>query len=161
LTILGCRTEEDPLFIMEYVVEVPFEPSTNTVITYRIQHKNISSIFDRKLVENGLKSEDIKTVRVRSAVLYPASRKINYGILRRIDVSIFELIDPTDILVIAEEFPLPNESRDELPLLPGLPNVKSYVEQDFFGLDIGYVLRTPISEKYNNFIRLELEAIGF
>lgn len=159
--ILGCQTDETPLFIMEYVMEVPFEPSTNTAITYRVKQANIESTYDRKLLEHNLKTEDIKTVRVRSAVLYPDVQRVNYSILRKVDISIFEITDPDDLLVIAEEFPLPNERRGELPMLPGLPNLKRFVEQDFFGLDVGYVLRYPLTERQNNFIRLELEAIGF
>ena len=142
-------------------MEVPFEPSTNTAITYRVRQRDVSSSFDKALGENNVKAEDVKTVRVRSAVIYPAAQRVNYSMLKKIDISIFENQDPDDLLVIAEEFPLPNENRSELPMLPGLPNLKRFVEQDFFGLDVGYVLRRPLSERLNNYIRLELEAVGF
>ena len=158
---LSCQKEETPLFIMEYIMEVPFEPSTNTVITYRVRERDISSTFDQMLNQNNLKSEDVKTVRVRKAVIYPAVQRVSYSILKKIDVSIFEITDPDDLLVIAEEYPLPNDNRNELPMLPGLPNLKRFVEQDFFGLDVGYILRRPLSERQVNYLRLELEAIGF
>ncbi|MDX1684052.1 MAG: hypothetical protein R3275_02390 [Saprospiraceae bacterium] len=146
---------------MEYSVPVTFQPSTNTAITYRVRHRDISSSYDKMLNENNLNAQDVKTVRVRSAEIFPTGRNISYGILRKIDVSIFELSDPDDLLVIAEEYPQPGDNRSELPLLPGLPNVKPFVEQDFFGLDIGYVLRRPLSERIDNIMRIEFEAVGF
>lgn len=160
LMLFSCREDEEPLFIMEYYMNVPFQPSTNTAITFRVSQRNISSSFDQKLAENNLTADDIKSVRVRSAVIYPVNRVLGYGLLQRIDISIFDNSDPDDLLVIAEEYPLPNEDRDELPLLPGLPNLKSYVEKDFFGLDVGYVLRRPLSERIDNVVRLRLEAVG-
>lgn len=160
LTLASCTKEEIPLFTMEYIVSVPFEPSTNTTITYRIKQRNISSQYDKLLLENNIKPEDVKTVRVRSAVIYPAGQSVDYSVLRKIDISIFENADPDDLLVIAEEYPPLNERRNELPMLPGLPNLKSYLEQDYFGLDVGYILRRPISQRLDNFVRLELEVIG-
>lgn len=161
LCCLSCRKEETPLFIMEYNMNVPFQPSTNTAITYRVSQRDIISSYDRMLLDNGLTREDVKTVRVRSAVIYPVGRNIGYGILQRIEVSIFDPSDPDDLLMIAEEFPLPNDRRSELPMLPGLPNLKRFVELDFFGLDVGYVLRRPLSERIDNIVRLRLEAIGY
>jgi hypothetical protein len=161
LLFLGCRDEEMPLFIMEYTVDIPFFPETNVAKTLVVRDNQVRSLLEDKLGENNLKMEDVKTVRVRRASLFPLDHSLDYGLLRRIEVNIFELSDPNDILPIASLNPEINEGRGELILLPGLPNVLSYLEQDFFGLDIGYSYKRPFQLNVNNTLRLELEAVGF
>ena len=161
LLFLGCQDEEMPLFIMEYTVDIPFFPETNTAKTLVVRDNQVRSLLDDKLAENNLKLEDVRSVRVRRASLFPLDHSLDYGLLRRIEVNIFELSDPDDILPIASLNPEINEGRGELLLLPGLPNVKPYLEQDFFGLDIGYSYKRPFQLNVNNTLRLELEAVGF
>lgn len=141
-------------------MEIPFFPETNTAKTLVVRDDGMRSTFDEMLAENNLKSEDVQVIRVRSARLFPLDHNIDYGVMRRIEVNIFDLHDPNDLLPIADLQPLPSEDRGALDLIPGLPNILQYVEQPVFGLDIGYSYRRPFQLNVNNVLRLELEAIG-
>lgn len=155
----GCQEDETPLFTMVYYLDIPFVPETNSAKTLVVRDGRVISLFDEKLMENNLKAEDIQTVRVRSARLLPIDHNINYGVLARIEVNIFELSDPNDLLPIADLVPLPTEDRGPMPLIPGLPNVKRFVEQDIFGLDVGYRYRRPFQDRVMNRLELTLEAL--
>lgn len=160
VVFLGCSKEETPLFIMEYTLDIPFFPEVNTAKTLVVRDDRVRSTFKKMLEENNLTSDDISIVRVRKAALLPLDHNLNYGLLRRIEVNIFDIHDPLDLLPIADLTPLTSENRGELRLIPGLPNIKEYVESTVFGLDVGYSYRAPFQEQVNNRLVLELEAIG-
>ena len=157
----SCKKDVNSLFTYQFEVQVPMFPSTNTVITYHVVDDFVVSQLEAKMTEHNVRFEDIKTIQPMDIQIYPLGRPLSYGILQHIRVDIFEVSDPDDLILLAEEYPRLNEPSGTMDLLPGLSNVKDIVSQDVFGIDVGYRLRHPLAESLSNVVRIKLDVVGY
>ncbi len=161
LLMTSCKDEVNSLFTYQLEVEVVIKPSTNTTVTYHVADNFIVSELDQKMQEEGVTFEDIKTIRPMDIEIYPLGHNFSYDLLQHIRVDIFEVSDPDDLILLAEEYPRISEPSGSLALLPGLSNVKDIIAQDIFGIDVGYRLRYPQAETLRNIVRIRLDVVGY
>lgn len=138
----GCKREiVKPLFEVESVASLTIRAGLNTVETHHYIIEDIASTLLAQLETRNLSMDDIKVIKPQVIVFTSLDNETNFSFIQAVTVDMYTRKNPTRAEIAFQEF-IPLSTKSELTLFPSLLNIKDYLAEELFSIDIALRVRT-------------------
>lgn len=139
LIVSGLSCKDDPsreLFTIGHAFDLEIVAGLNTLDTHIYRFQTVHSQYDQLLQANGLTTDDVETVTAKSADFGAIFSDVDLDFIREISVQMFESTDPDNRREIFYLDPVPGNAGTVIHPFPALPDVKLFVEDGQFGIEV-------------------------
>ncbi|MBL7806697.1 MAG: hypothetical protein JNN28_02720 [Saprospiraceae bacterium] len=157
----SCRKDDDqaPGFDMLYEREFSIPAGIGVFDVHHFQLKNISSDWERYLLEVGKPEDQISKVLNGKASIGGIFGDADLSVIDRISVRVYDESNPNDWVEIAYRDPAPLDSGNVLPLIPSLADTKRFFEKPRFSVDVVIWLRRTTLEQSDVRLSLTMRSV--
>lgn len=157
----SCRKDDDqaPGFDMLYEREFSIPAGIGVFDVHHFQLKNISSDWERYLLEVGKSEDQISKVLNGKASIGGIFGDADLSVIDRISVRVYDESNPNDWVEIAYRDPAPLDSGNVLPLIPSLADTKRFFEKPRFSVDVVVWLRRTTLEQSDVRLSLTMRSV--
>lgn len=144
-SLVGCKKDNDlaPGFDMIYQEQFGIPAGLSDFVVHHFYFENIPSRYATLLAENGKTDAEIKAILTVESELSGVFGDANFEFLEEVSVRVFPEGKPNSYLEFAYRYPVPLNPGNQLPIIPGLADVKTYLKEERFGIDLALRLRRP------------------
>jgi hypothetical protein len=148
LFLSSCKKDDTtPAFDMTFRQEFTIQPGLSVFSTHHYYLKNLPTFYGQLLSDNNKTDAQITRIEPTQINLSAVFGDANFDFIEEASIRVYLESDPSDYLEFAYRFPVPLETGNNLGLIPGLANVKRFLSQDRYSVDISLRLRdTPTEE---------------
>ena len=145
ILLLSCNKENlRPLFEVESVTSFTIPAGLNTVETHYFPIRNLTSSLAAQLETRNLTLDDISVIKPQTLVLTSLDPDVEFNFITSI-ISEMYTVNPDEGLEIYFREPVPINTKSDLVLFPSLLNVKDYISQSLFNIEMKLRVRTFIN----------------
>jgi hypothetical protein len=144
----SCKEENTgPGFDMTFRQEFTIQPGLNVFSVHHYFLKSIPTHYNQLLDENNKTDADILRIEPSQINLSGVFGDANFDFIEEASIRVYLESDPTDYLEFAYRYPVPLETGNNLGMIPGLANVKRFLNQERVSIDISLRLRNTTTEE--------------
>ncbi|MFN4253755.1 MAG: hypothetical protein ACK4Q5_01975 [Saprospiraceae bacterium] len=148
LLFFSCKKDDTPAgFDMQYRQEFSIPAGLSVFAVHHFYLKNIPSQYATLLDNNGKTDADIAGIIPTKAELSGIFGDASFDFIEEASIRLYLEKDPTDYLECAYRLPVPLNPGNSLPLIPGLGDVKKYLSEPRFSVDVSLRLRRTTDEE--------------
>jgi hypothetical protein len=148
LFLSACKKEDTSQgFDMTFRQEFVIQPGLNVFSVHHYYLKSLPSRYTQLLAEHNKTDADILRIEPTQINLSGVFGDANFDFVEEASVRVYLESDPTDYLEFAYRYPVPLETGNNLGLIPGLANVKRFLSQDRYSVDVSLRLRNTTTEE--------------
>lgn len=142
-SLLACKKDNDlaPGFDMIYQQQFSIPAGLSEFVVHHFYFENLASRYDNLLSENAKTDADIKAILPIEAELVGVFGDANFDFLEEVSVRVYPASKPNSHLEFAYRYPVPLNPGNQLAIIPGLADVKTFLKEDRFNLDLALRLR--------------------
>lgn len=161
LLVGSCKKNEEqaPGFDMIYQTEFTIQAGLGVDVVHHYYLKNITTRYQQFLADHKVTDADIIKIIPAQFVMNGTFGDSNYDFIEEATLRIYKEPDPTKFIEIAYRFPVPLEPGNTLALIPNLPDIKSYLTDARYSLDLGLRLRKITQEETQTRIDIQFRAV--
>jgi hypothetical protein len=161
LLVGSCKKNEDqaPGFDMIYQTEFTIQAGLGVDVVHHYYLKNIATRYQQFLTEHNVKDADITKIIPAQIVMNGIFGDSNYDFIEEATLRIYKEPDATKFTEIAYRFPIPLEPGNTLALIPNLPDIKPYLTDARYSLDLGLRLRKITQEETQTRMDIQFRAV--
>jgi hypothetical protein len=144
----SCKKEEiGPGFDMTFRQDFTIQPGLNVFSVHHYYLKNLTTHYTQLLDDNNKTDADITRIEPSQVNLSGVFGDSNFDFIEEASIRVYLESDPTDYLEFAYRYPVPLETGNNLGMIPGLANVKRFLNQDRISIDVSLRLRNTTNEE--------------
>jgi hypothetical protein len=148
LSFFSCKKDDNPVgFDMQYRQEFSIPAGLSVFAVHHFYLKNIPSQYANLLAENGRTDAEVTGIIPTKAELSGIFGDASFDFIEEASIRVYLEKDPTDYLECAYRQPVPLNPGNTLPLIPGLGDVKKYLSEARFSVDVSLRLRRTTDEE--------------
>ncbi len=150
----GCQREiVKPLFEVESVATLTIDAGLNTIETHHYKIEDIASTLLAQLKTRNLSMDDIQVIKPQVVVFTSLDNETHFSFIQAVTVDIYTRKNPIEAEIAFQEF-IPLNTKSELTLFPSLLNIKEYLSEELFSIDIGLRVRSFLNRNVD--VRIDI-----
>ncbi len=146
LTIVSCKKQPVPDFLLPMEVNFDVPVGLNTVETHYFRVPNIPTFLDLSLEGLGLSYEDVASITSRTGLITSSTGGTNLDFINRIIINIYDEDKVTELFYLEN---IQFGSKEEIQLLASIPELRERMSQDFVNIEVGLGFRSFPPANFN------------
>jgi hypothetical protein len=157
----SCTKSADtaPGFDMAYHQEFTIPVGLGTDVVHHFYFHDISTSYPQYLSEHLKTDADIARIIPEQFTLAGVFGDANFDYVDEVTLRIFKEIDPNGYIEVAYRYPVPISPGNALPIIPDLPDVKSFLSGSRFSIDLALRLRNIPQAEIQAKLDLQFRAV--
>lgn len=153
----SCKKDDlGPGFDMQYDRDFAIPPGSTPLVVHHFK-MDIPSAYQQYLSAHKLQDADVRAI-VASQASLTSLDNVDLSFIEQMYIRVYKDDSPSDFIEIAWRQPVPGDTGQTLGLVPNEPNVKEYLIEQRFKVDVGMMLRRTTQEEIPVRMRLQFRA---
>ena len=156
----GCKKDEPlkPGFPMLFQEQFDVQAGLGIFAVHHFYLKNIPTHYDQLLAQHGRTDAQIQAIQLSQATLNGLFGDADYEFIQEVSLRIYDERDPSDFVEVAYRLPVPLDPGNTLPLIPNDIDVKRFLKNARFSIDLALTLRATTQMDTPSRIDLQFNA---
>ena len=161
VVLVSCNKDDrEELFVISHTVDFTIQPGLNTFDTHIYDISHIPSQLDQRLDETGHTIGQVSSIEPKRAYLSSVFEDINLDFIHQVSILIYDPDNPSDRVEFCYLDPVPYKKKYGIELFPGISNVKDWMKNEYFGIEIRLNYREVTPSLIQMRLEFDFRALG-